>query len=95
MKITVETQEMDPEHMAQVFNIRGKAGWMMFKEQPSQITDDEIPDIKLEVGERPPSARMRGVLFAIWEQGGKSEPFEIFYRRRMEQLITILKEKLS
>lgn len=42
-----------------------------------------------------PSQRLRAVLFVWWEQKGRPDDFEVFYRMKMEQLINVVKNKLE
>lgn len=42
-----------------------------------------------------PSQRLRAVMFVWWEQLGKPEDFEVFYRMKMEDLINFVKRKLD
>lgn len=50
---------------------------------------------KAEFETKTPSQRLRGVLYVLWEQTGKSGDFETFYRQKMEGLINLIKNKLS
>jgi len=41
-----------------------------------------------------PSNRLRSVIFIFWTQMGRKGDFEIFYRERMEKMISQVKEYL-
>lgn len=96
-KITVDTAELTPQQMTELFWLKGKSGWMVFK--PNEVTPEDIPEIEadLEAGAKSPAARLRAVLYVLWEQQAdkKAYPeFELFYRAKMDRIIESLKEKL-
>jgi len=96
LKITIHTNELSPEQMTAILSLYEKQGWFVFKE--TSIKNEEIkdlPDIKIETGEKPPSQRMRAVLFRIWENDKRGKTFEQYYREQMERIIEQLKSKLS
>lgn len=56
----------------------------------------ELDAIPVEHEEKSPSRRMRAVLYRLWEQEPSGyEDFELFYRHRMEQMISWIKNKLA
>jgi hypothetical protein len=97
LKITIQTNEMNPEDSASLFGMKGKAGWMLFK--PSIIKEEDIIDVPEEVTEfkkdKTPSQRLRAVLYILWEQRKKEEDFDTYYKRRMNILIEKLKENID
>lgn len=96
VRIQVDCQEIDPEYMAELFALNDKLGWFFFKDKPiKEIDTSQLPDIQVEKWEKHPSQRMRAVLFRMWEQTDKKKTFEEYYREKMEQLIEMLKEKLT
>ena len=96
MRLTIDTQEnLTPEQKAEVFNLYESLGWFFFLTEPTAvIKKDELPEIHLEQGEKSPGQRLRAVLWRSWEQAGKKDDFELFYRRFMERVIEQVKEKL-
>ena len=98
---TFNFQEMTPADAAALHMMRGKFGQIAFISQETPLTDAqlddmEVPDVSPEFkGEKSPSQRLRAVLYLIWKQGGKKTDFELFYRTRMDRIITQLKEKLD
>jgi hypothetical protein len=95
LSVQLNSQELPPEHMAKIFELRDKhcvAVVCPFGEEPEPIdlADFEIPEGKS------PSKRMKAVMYRMWENDSKGyKDFELFYLNRMEQLITMLKEKLN
>lgn len=97
VKFTVNTPELNPESMTKLFSLTKKSGYFLFSESGSIDTKD-IPDVPLdlEAGEKSPSQRLRSVLYVYWEENtSKREPFDVFYKKSIEKLITGLKEKLD
>ena len=96
LKLAVETQELGPEDKSLVMQMHNKLGWFLFSEQPPTVDDcKDLPTIVLEDGEKQPSQRLRGVLFVYWEQKKITEPFDVFYRKKVEEFINVIKEKLT
>lgn len=55
------------------------------------------PEYKVdkEIQQKHPSARLRAVLWRVWEQDGQQGDFDTYYKNTMEKLIEHFKEKLS
>jgi hypothetical protein len=100
IRIVADSQEnLSDEQMAKVMGYHGKIGWWCFlpEERPIDVLDViNTPPIQWEEeGTKSPAQRMRGVIFRLWEQGGKVGDFNEVYKARMEKLIELLKEKLT
>ena len=96
MRIQVDTQELNNKEAGDIMMLKGKLGYFLFAEQPPSEEDvKNLPQIELEEGEKHPSQRLRAVLFVYWEQNKIKEPFDIFYRRKIEQFINRIKEELA
>lgn len=96
IRLQVDVQEIPPEAMAELFELHDKLGHFFFKEAFfNQIELKDLPPIKFEVGERRPSERLRATLFVLWEQAKIDEPFDNFYRKKIEEYISSIKEKLN
>ncbi len=93
-KLTFDTNEIAGEQAAILWELKGKEGYCNFS--PTGSTEIEIPEKAPEFkGDKTPSQRLRGVLYRIWEQNEKTDDWEIWYRRKMENIIETLKEKLD
>jgi hypothetical protein len=61
--------------------------------------DEEMPvikEVKSEVDKKPPSQRMRGVLYVLWEQNPEGyKVFNTYYENKMEAIIEHLKGKIQ
>lgn len=96
-RIVVDTQEnLTADQLSKLFALHEKPGWFFFLPAPDgKIKTDDLPEIKLEDGEKSPGQRLRASLYVWWEQKGKPDDFELFYRRHMERIIEQVKEKLT
>jgi len=96
LRLQVDTQELNQGDSGKVMMLRNKLGHFVFAETGIVEADlKNLPEIKLEEGEKPPSTRLRATLFVYWEQHKVQEPFDIFYRRKVESFIEAVKEKLN
>lgn len=98
LKLSFETQELSPERMADIHYSLNKIGYLAFA--PDPFTTKEINDLdslKVEYDDtgKPPSQRLRAVLYRLWEQSPEGyKAFNDFYNSKMEGFITHLKSKL-
>lgn len=60
---------------------------------------DEVPvgeeKIDRELNTKTQSQRLRATLYVLWEQEGKQDSFDDFYRGKMESIIEWIKGKLD
>jgi hypothetical protein len=98
LKLTFETNEITPETMANIHYSLYKVGFLAFA--PDALTTQELTDIdnlKVEYSDtgKPPSQRLRAVLYRLWEQAPEGyDVFNDYYLARMEKLINHFKDKL-
>jgi hypothetical protein len=96
-KLTILTQELEPDQMTELFKLTNKVGWFLFKEQA--ITEEDVkdlPEIKPEFkGEKTPSQRLRNIIFVYWEQQGGKGNFDDFYKKQINKLIDKIKDLLN
>lgn len=96
LRLQVDTQELGPEDAGKVMMLRNRLGVFVFAEQNISVDDiKNLPKVELEEGEKAPSSRLRAALYVYWDQHKVEEPFDIFYRRKMESFIDVVKEKLN
>ena len=95
INISLETQELSGNDMAELFSYRNALGYVTFT--PNLVGKVEVPESPVEDMGKSPSQRMRAVLFVMWEQSGKKkfDTFAQFYDVNMERLINQLKERLE
>lgn len=96
IKVVIGTQELDPEQATALFALKGKVGWMLFKE--NEIVEKDLPDEPAPEfeNEKSPSERLRAVMWIYWDTKTKKEKtFEEFRREHMEKIIEFWKGKLD
>jgi len=97
-KLDIVTRELKPSEMTELFELKNKEGWLLFKEDIIQEKDvDSIPDEPLEKFEKKsPSQRLRAVIYKYWElKTNNKKDFNQFYLNYMEKIINMVKEKLD
>lgn len=98
VKIRFETQEITPAQSTELWELRGALGWLFFQEAPldelANIRIEDLPELKLEKGEKSQATRLRAVLYRLWEQGERKINSEQHYREQMEKVIEHIKSKL-
>src|SRR3990172_2026056 len=99
LKLSFETSELSPEQMANIHYSLNKIGYLAFA--PDPFTTKEISDLdnlKVEYDDngKPPSQRLRAVLYRLWEQSPEGyKVFNDYYMASMEKLIIHFKNKLE
>mgnify|MGYP006921301246 CR=1 FL=1 len=101
LKVTIGTQELTPDKMAQLLAQWSEGyGVMAFKKE--EFADEErkaLESIQLDkedMGGKTPSQRLRSCLYALWESNNRGyNTFASFYESRMEQFITIVKKRID
>lgn len=95
VKLSIVTQELNPSEMAELFRLKGKPGWVMFKENPVDETDvpkEPAPEFKTD---KTPSQRLRAALWVYWDANtNKKKDFATFYQEWIELKIKEIKDYL-
>lgn len=96
-KLDIITQELDPNEMTELFSLKGKLGWFLFKENAIKEEDvKDLSEIKDEFNKKTPSQIQRGIIYKIWElTTDRKLTFTEFYPIYMEKINNWLKEKLN
>jgi len=98
LKLSFETGELSPEQMANVHYSLNKVGFLAFSPDPFATHQlEEIDKLKVEYSDtgKPPSQRLRAVLFVLFEQAPEGYTnFNDFYNFKMEKMISHFKDKL-
>lgn len=99
-KITINTQEMNPQLAGELFGLQNGMGYMAFKvEAFTNEEQQQLEELKTDYDfnpEKSPSKRLRNVLYRVWEQeNGGYNDFNLFYISKMENMITHFKDKLD
>lgn len=95
--ITLNTNVLSKEQKAVVDELFQKPCYVLIKE--GEITPDEsqiLDSVQIDLQQKPPSQRLRGVLYRCWEQNdGGHLDFADYYKFQMEKLIIHFKNKLQ
>ncbi len=96
IKIDVITQEVSPDQMTQIFGLKGRQGWMLFKLNPIEASDLPSGEAKAGVKVKSPSQRLYNVLYVYWQQNfSANKNFNEWREREMEKIINIYKDQLN
>ena len=108
LRVSLGTPELSPETVGNLYSILKQPGFVVLSTQPisqKQIDAVEAASSDMEFDTKTPAQRMRGVLYRLWEQTSPKEKneegttqyveFELFYKRKMNEIINHLKSKLD
>lgn len=99
LKVTFETQELNPQDMLGVMENINTFGYLAFKPEPFKQEERAIlEDLETEFEDRgkTPSQRLRAVLYRMWQKN--SEGFDTsvrHYEHHMEKILNHFKSKLD
>ena len=97
VRLTIDLQEIEPLKLQQLFSYIDE--FVKFYITTENISDQEIEIIdsnEIEREDKPPSQRLRAVLYRLWEKDRKGyKDSELFYRFHMSQIIEHYKGKLD
>lgn len=84
LKIVLSTQELIPEQAAVLFSLKGKQGWMLFKE--NEVTLDEVPEQDAsELQGKTPSQRLRDRMIVYFaKKNGNTKGFQTWYEEQLD-----------
>jgi hypothetical protein len=90
------TRELNADDLAKLFELDKQEGWMVFAPQDKEVTEQDIPDEKIDSKDAKSQAqRIRSVIFVNWKENtNQKEDFDTYYRRMTEKIINRLKEEL-
>lgn len=99
MKLTFETNELNPQELLGIMENLGEYGYLAFKQEPFKKEEKEIME-NLETGYedrgKSPSQRLRGVLFVLYQKNNEGfDTFTRFYDHHLEKITNHFKSKLD
>lgn len=99
LKITFETNELNPKDLLGVAENLTQFGYLAFKPEPFKKEEREMIE-QLETGYedrgKTPSQRLRGVLYRNYEKDNEGfDTFTRYYDHHMEKIVTHFKSKLD
>jgi hypothetical protein len=99
LKISFETNELNPQELLSVAENLNKFGYLAFKPQPfTEVERKNIEGLEMEITEagKTPSQRLRAVLYRNYEKDKQGfDTFVRYYDHMMEKIINHYKEKLD
>jgi hypothetical protein len=97
VKVELVTQELSATSMAGLFQLHRTQGFALLStESIDDLTALDDEQIEAFGGKaKTQSQRLRAVFYKIWEQTGKGEQFDSFYKREMELLISKYKLRID
>lgn len=89
LSLGVTTQELRPEDAVELFKLKGKSGFMVFKE--TKIVEEDVVNLPEEVkgfkGEKSPSQRLRSRMFVYYkEKHGSTKGFNAWYTDSLNEI---------
>ena len=108
VRVSLGTPELSPETVGSMYGMLKQPGYVVISTMPisqKQLDAVETATIDREFENKTPSQRLRNVLYVLWEQQQPKETspegvtsyvdFDLFYKRKMNELINFIKNKLS
>jgi len=95
--IGLGSQEIDPTNGAALFSLRNKFVKVLISDSNITTLEAELVDNSQVVGvkKKTPSARLRAVLFRVWEKAEGTVEFNDFYENELNKIIEHYKTKLE
>ncbi len=99
LKITFESQELNPQELLAVAENLNSFGYLAFKKEPfAEAERKAIEDLETDYDDKnkTPSKRLRGVLYRNYEQNNDGfDSFVRYYDHHLEKIINHFKSKLD
>lgn len=108
MRVSLGTPELSPEIVGNMYGMLKQPGYVVISTMPisqKQLDAVETATIDREFENKTPSQRLRNTLYVLWEQTQPKEvapdgsmmyvDFDLFYKRKMNEFIKFVKDKLS
>ncbi len=107
VRVSLGTPELSPEIVGSMYGMLKQPGYVVISTMPisqKQLDAVETATIDREFENKTPSQRLRNVLYVLWEQQQPKEvapngstqyiDFDLFYKRKMNEFIKFIKDKL-
>lgn len=99
LKITFETNELNPQELLGIAENLGQFGYLAFKNEPFKAEEKQmIEDFETEFDDKKKtsSQRLRSVLFLMWQKDNEGFDTSVrHYDHHMEKIINHFKNKLD
>jgi hypothetical protein len=95
--LSFSTDIIKPDQLLTINALKNQTGILLFKDAGLTKDEEQIVDsIDIDLENKSPSQRFRGVLFRNWEQNNRGyEAFKDYYKFEMDRLIIHYKNKLD
>ena len=94
LSLRFHTQELSNTDKVTAMEFVQEFGWLLFAAQPHS-EDEQLEQIRKDVGGKTPSQRLRAVLYIKYVQSKSQKSFESYYAHQMEQIIDQVKSRLD
>jgi len=97
-KLDIVTRELSPEEMTKLFELKGKEGWFLFKENPIIENDIQaLPDEPIDEFDKiSPGQRLRNRMFVYYKKSHKdTKGFNLWYSQSLDALGQQYLDKLN
>lgn len=98
LKVVLETQELNADHKAKLFEFGSEEIWTAFKRVPMDLQDIKVdmPDPEFK-GKKSPSERLHDIIFVLWKKkySERYTDFDDFYKKKMNQICEEIKSKID
>jgi hypothetical protein len=95
IKLSFSTNlEVNTADYAEMDKLIQQSGWLLFS--PNELVSEDVPKEDAPSDVKRPSVRLRGALWHVWDKNtDRAEPFEHYYQRQMEKLVSLVKEQID
>lgn len=96
LRLSFVTNEISDEQKLAIMKLNGEFGRVLFKPNAQgEFNDSEVPKEDTKDDSKSSSARLRAVLYVLWQSKGSNGDFQTFYRNQMEKFIEKVKENID
>lgn len=99
LKITFETNELNPQELLGIAENLGQFGYLAFKKEPFKTEERQlIEDLETEFDDKKKTAsqRLRSILYLMWQKDNEGFDTSVrHYDHHMEKIINHFKKKLD
>ena len=87
LRLQVDTQELDKDEKAKVFDLHDMLGWFIFSRAEIKDEDLGLPEIKPEFNEKSPSQHLRNRLWVYYTKTHNNlDGFDDWYKKEMDRI---------
>lgn len=96
LKVVLITPELPAEAMTQLFQYYQKQVYTAFKDTELKPDELDIKEMPIEFkNDKSQSERLRSVLYVYWNKHKPTKDFDSFYKRKTDEFINLIKDKID